>query len=120
MAVGVIRLYRSPLREGEPLYSLSNIDQGRYLFGEKKDEKMPKKQSVFPTILEDGRLCWEMLDSETNRKYCEAFLPQTQNPPVVYSVGYPEDLISDSEEIEIETDAEPIKKRGRPFKQGNK
>lgn len=104
MADGTIRLLRSPLREGEALYSLSNIDQGRYEIGDKKGDKKPKRQSVFPTILEDGRMCWEMLDSEENRKYCAAFLPTMENPPFAYSVEYPKE-------------AEP-KKRGRPSKRG--
>lgn len=113
MADGILRLYRSPLKDGEPLYTLSNIDQGRWLEGVHKDEKKPKRQSVFPTVLEDGRLMWEMLDSVENRTYCAGFLSDAENPPFVYSVEYPEDLISEDAEVEVQTDAEPIKKRGR-------
>ena len=122
MADGVLRLYRSPLREGEPLYTLSNIDQGIYVDGVHKDEKKPKRQSVFPVILPDGRMMWEMLDNEANRKFCEAHLPTSENPPFAYSmeagdvkpvvVETPDPPILDTEE----DSEEPKRGRGRPRK----
>jgi hypothetical protein len=118
---GTIRLIRTPLREGESLYTLSNIDQGIYTDGVHKDERKPKRQSVFPVILPDGRMCWEMLDNKENRAFCEAHLPTSENPPFAYSmevggvvppvVVKPDPRIED---VEPETDDTPKRGRGRP------
>lgn len=83
---GVLRLYRTPLREGEPIYSLGGIDQGFYADGVHKGDKKPQLQSVLPVVLEDGRLCWEILDSEENRSLCQALLPTLAIPPFAYSL----------------------------------
>lgn len=91
MAIGTIRLFRSPLLKGEPLYALSGFDQGLYPDGAHKGERMPKRFNIMPTTMKDGRLMWEMMDTEENRAYCEALKPQSKNPPFAYSYEVLED-----------------------------
>jgi hypothetical protein len=119
MGSGVIRLYRSPLREGEPLYTLSEIDQGFFDSGERKGERRPKKQNLLPQVEEDGRLVWTMLDSEENRAYCTAFLPTTENPSAVYSFELDEEERAEEGADPDLVSAEPLEKKrgpGRPKK----
>ena len=87
MGDGMLHLYRSPLREGESVYTLGGIDQGAFSEGVHKGEKKPKLQSMFPEVMDDGRLCWRILDSEENRTLCQGLLPTLENPPFAYSVG---------------------------------
>lgn len=109
MAEGLIRLYRSPLLEGEPLYTIGNIEQGVFEDGVQKGEKKPKLHSLFPVVEEDGRLCWSMLDTEGNRAYCDSMLPKVENPPIAYSVVYPGD---EAAKAEPKVEAEEVKRRG--------
>lgn len=88
MEKGVIRLLRTPLREGEPPYALSNIDQGLFVDGNKKGEKMPRTFR-HAQILKDGRLLWELPDTEINREMVNTMLPTIPNPPFAYSVEFP-------------------------------
>lgn len=105
----LIKLYRSPLLEGEPVYTIGCIEQGRFEDGNHKGEKKPLLMSVKATILEDGRLLWTMMDTEANRAYCATLLPQTENPPFAYSVVYP----GEAEAKPVET---PVKRGpGRPW-----
>ena len=109
MDSGLIKLYRSPLLEGEPVYTIGCIEQGRFEDGNHKGEKKPLLMSVKVTILEDGRLLWTMMDTEANRAYCATLLPQTENPPFAYSVVYP----GEAEAKPVET---PVKRGpGRPW-----
>lgn len=118
MGVGVIRLLRTPLRVGEPPYAICNVDQGLYVDGAKKGEKMPRTHrlaQVLPsatledgTVVPDGRLLWELPDTEVNRAMVQSMLPTVENPPFAYSVEYPEDLLEDTEEIEVPGEAPHI------------
>lgn len=94
---GLIKLSRSPLLEGEPIYALGNIDQGMVMEGAHKGETKPKLQGMVPQVLEDGSLLWELLDSEMNRVLCKSLLPKKPNPPFAYSVIYPEDVVKTEE-----------------------
>jgi hypothetical protein len=100
MGKGVIRLLRTPLREGEPAYAITNVDQGLFVDGAKKGEKMPRTHR-HASILEDGRMLWELPDTELNRKLAESMLPTAENPPFAYSVEYPEDYLDEGEVHEI-------------------
>ena len=115
-----MKLFRTPLRANEPVYALGNIDQGLVTSGDRKGEALPKLQSVLPKILEDGRLCWEMLDNDENHKLAALFLPQTENPPFTYSIefGVKESVVDAVNEIEESEEVEQVevKPRGRPVK----
>lgn len=100
MGKGVIRLFRTPLREGEPAYAICNVDQGLFVDGNKKGEKMPRTNRL-PTILEDGRMQWEIPDTEINRVMVKSMLPTSENPPFAYSVEYPEDHLDEDQTHEI-------------------
>lgn len=89
MSKGVIRLLRTPLREGETAYAMTNVDQGLFVDGAKKGEKMPRTHR-HAQILPDGRLLWEFPDTEINRVTVQSMLPQIPNPPFAYSVELPE------------------------------
>ena len=89
MDSGLIKLYRSPLLEGESVYTIGNIEQGVFEDGYHKGEKKPLLMSVKPTLTEDGRMLWTMMDTPGNRAYCASLLPQRENPPFAYSVIYP-------------------------------
>jgi hypothetical protein len=89
MSTGLIKLYRTPLREGETVYTIGNIEQGIFEDGAHKGEKKPVLMSLKPSLMDDGRMLWEMLDTPGNRAYCASLLPQTENPPFAYSVVYP-------------------------------
>jgi hypothetical protein len=89
MAAGVIRLLRTPLLEGEVPYAMTNVDQGLFVNGAKKGEKMPRTHRK-AEVLPDGRLVWELPDTEPNRQLAESLLPTTPNPPFAYSVEYPD------------------------------
>jgi hypothetical protein len=104
MGKGVIRLLRTPLREGEPSYAICNVDQGLYVDGAKKGEKMPRTHRL-PTILPDGRMQWELPDTELNRVLAKSMLPTKENPPFAYSVEYPEDAMTEDEEHEVPGEA---------------
>jgi hypothetical protein len=104
MGKGVIRLLRTPLREGEPAYAISNVDQGLYVEGNKKGEKMPRTFR-HAQVLEDGRLLWELPDTEINRNMVNSMLPQIPNPPFAYSVEFPEDHLEEDEEHEVQGEA---------------
>lgn len=90
MGAGVIRLIRTPLREGEVVYGIGQIFVGVYTDGYLKGQDLPRPTRL-PTVLADGRLLWELPDNEQNRKLAEGFLPKIENPPFAYSVEYPED-----------------------------
>lgn len=100
MGKGVIRLLRTPLREGEPPYAIVNVDQGLFLDGNKKGGKMPRTHR-HAQILPDGRMLWELPDTEINRNMAQSMLPTTPNPPFAYSVELPEDDLTEDEEIEV-------------------
>lgn len=112
MDSGLIKLYRTPLREGESVYTIGNIEQGIFEDGNHKGEKKPLLMSLKATITEDGRLLWTMLDTPGNRAYCASHLPQSENPPFAYSVVYPG-------EAEAKVEVKPVEhvKRGpgRPW-----
>jgi hypothetical protein len=91
MDSGLIKLYRSPLLEGESVYTIGNIEQGIFEDGNHKGEKKPLLMSVKATLTEDGRMLWTMTDTPGNRAYCASLLPQIDSPPFAYSVVYPED-----------------------------
>lgn len=107
MGLGVIRLLRTPLREGEISYAICNVDQGLFVDGAKKGEKMPRTHRL-PSILEDGRMLWELPDTEVNRKMVTSLLPTTENPPFAYSVEYPEDAMTEDEEHEVPVEPEHV------------
>lgn len=113
MTSGMISLFRSPLLEGESVYTLSNIDQGYFTEGYKKGERKPARHNVIPKVLEDGRLEWEMMDTELNRAFCESLIPTLPDPVIAYSIGYPEDEIPEGVEFEIPGDAVQVVKKGR-------
>ena len=98
---GILKLFRSPLREGESPYTLGGIDQGTYEEGIHAGEKRPKLLSLKPEVLEDGRMMWAMMDTPENRLYCEAMLPTTENPSVTYSIGTDEDDKGTEDEPEV-------------------
>lgn len=112
MDSGLIKLYRSPLRDGESVYTIGCIEQGFFEDGNHKGEKKPLLMSVKATITEDGRLFWTMMDTPGNRAYCATLLPQIENPPFAYSVVYPG-------EVEAQAEVKPVEnvKRGpgRPW-----
>lgn len=124
MGSGVIRLLRTPLREGEPPYAMCNVDQGLHVAGNKKGEKMPRTTRL-PTILEDKRIQWELPDNEANRTMVQGLLPTRENPPFAYSVEFPEDHMEEDQVHEVpgepvhvpHADPQPappiLKKRGR-------
>lgn len=111
MSTGLIKLYRTPLREGESVYTIGNIEQGVFEDGIHKGDKKPVLMSLKPRLVDDGRLLWEMLDTPGNRAYCAGLLPQTENPPFAYSVVYPED--SEPVKTEETKAATETAKRGR-------
>lgn len=113
MGTGLIKLYRTPLRDGEPMYSIGNIEQGIFEDGIHKGEKKPVLMSLQPSFADDGRILWEMMDTEANRAYCVALLPQSENPPFAYSVVYPGEEEAKAEAMPVET----VVKRGpgRPW-----
>jgi hypothetical protein len=88
MGPGVIRLLRTPLREGEEPYAITNVDQGLHKDGFKKGEKMPLTHR-HAQVLQDGRMLWELPNTDANRKLAESMLPTIPNPPFAYSVEYP-------------------------------
>ncbi len=117
-----LRLYRSPLREGESVYCLGNIEQGVYEDGNHKGEKKPKLESVRPSVLSDGRLCWDMADTEGNRALCQSLLPTIDAPPFAYSLDdvavWPDDAVEVMSQgvgthFEAKTVEVIAKKRGR-------
>ena len=107
MGKGVIRLLRTPLREGEVSYAICNVDQGLYGDGPKKGEKMPRTHRQV-VILPDGRMLWELPDTELNRVMAQSMLPTTENPPFAYSVEYPEDALTEDEEHEVPGEASHV------------
>jgi hypothetical protein len=117
MGSGLIKLYRTPLREGEPVYSIGNIEQGIFEDGNHKGEKKPLLMSLKPTLTEDGRMLWEMMDTPGNRAYCASLLPQRENPPFAYSVVYPNDKeIEKSSDVKAEQEEAKAKRGpGRPW-----
>jgi hypothetical protein len=107
---GLIKLYRTPLREGETVYTIGNIEQGIFEDGYHKGERKPPIMSLKPSVLDDGRLLWEMMDTPGNRAYCESLLPKSENPPFAYSVVYPGEAKVEPKHIE------PVKRGpGRPW-----
>lgn len=107
MGKHVIRLLRTPLREGEVSYALTNVDQGLFEDGAKKGEKMPRTHR-HASILEDGRMQWELPDTELNRKMVQSMLPTIDNPPFAYSVEYPEDHMDEDEEHTVPGESDHV------------
>lgn len=90
MATGAIRLIRTPLIDGETVYGIGNIFVGTYADGYLKGQDLPRP-TLLPTVLDDGRLLWELPDNEQNRKLVEGYLPTSDKSKFSFSVEYPED-----------------------------
>lgn len=115
MSTGLIKLYRTPLREGESVYTIGNIEQGIFEDGIHKGEKKPVLMSLKPSLMDDGRMLWEMLDTPGNRAYCESMLPKTETPSFAYSVVYPGDTVPEKVQ-DAEVKQENVKRGpGRPW-----